>query len=113
MEKPIKWALSDLGWNPYYCVSIFGDTWQDGLKTSKTKLQKKRSSRFLTNKGKKLRDGISGVNGDKHVTSESYLDEGRRSVLVPITRMGGLWANFEQTIGVKETVTQKVLNSCD
>ena len=68
-ENFIKVSVNEFGFNPLYCVSLAGYTWQCGLKYTDIKLQTLQDKDMILLLENNFRGGISSVMGDRYVKS--------------------------------------------
>ena len=68
-KKFVKISVNEYGINPLYCVSLFGYTWQCGLKYTGINLQTLQDKYMIFLLENNIRGGISSVMGDRYVKS--------------------------------------------
>ena len=69
-EKFTKVSIIEFGFNPLYCVSLPGYTWQFGLKNTDIKLQTFQDKDLILLLEYNIRGGISSIMGDRYVQSD-------------------------------------------
>ena len=69
-ENFIKVSNNEFGFNPFFCVSLPGYTWQCGLKYTGINLQTLQDKELILLSKSNIRGGISPVTGDRHVKSD-------------------------------------------
>ena len=84
-EKFIKVSVNEFGFNPLYCVSLPGYTWQCGLKYTAMNLQTLQDKDMILLLKNNIRGGISSVMGDRYVIS----DENKKIIYVDANNLYG------------------------
>ena len=68
-ENFIKVSVNEFCFNPLYCVSLPGYTWQCGLKSTGINLQTLQDKDMILFLENNIRGGMSSVMGDRYVNS--------------------------------------------
>ena len=89
-QKFIKVSVNEYDFNPLYCVSLPGFTWQCGLKHTGINLQTLQDKDMILLLENNIRGGISSVMGDRYVKT----DENKKTVYKDANNVYG-WAMSE------------------
>ena len=71
-EKFIRVSINYFVFNPLYCVSLPGYTWECGLKYTGINLQTLQDKHLILTLENNIRGGISSNMGDRYVKSDKY-----------------------------------------
>ena len=84
-EKFIKVLVNEFDFNPLYCVSLLGYTWQCGLKYTGINLQTFQDKDMILLLENNIRGGISSIMGDRYVKS----DEKKKMLYIDANKVYG------------------------